>query len=46
MNWSIDASRKRYNLSGWSDGYFDINDKGHLLARLQNRVGPRWWLCW
>ena len=36
MNWSIDASRKRYNLSGWSDGYFDINDKGHLLARLQN----------
>jgi arginine decarboxylase len=36
MNWSIDASRKRYNLSGWSDGYFDINERGHLLARLQN----------
>ena len=36
MNWSIDASRKRYNLSGWSDGYFDINQRGHLVARLQN----------
>ena len=34
MNWSIDLSRKRYNLSGWSDGYFDVNSKGHLLARL------------
>ncbi|MDT8386684.1 MAG: biosynthetic arginine decarboxylase [Thiogranum sp.] len=34
MNWSIEASRKRYNLSGWSDGYFDVNDRGNLLLRL------------
>jgi len=34
MNWSIDLSRKRYNLSGWSDGYFDVNRKGHLATRL------------
>ncbi|MCO6414543.1 MAG: biosynthetic arginine decarboxylase [Thiogranum sp.] len=39
MSWSIDSSRKRYNLEGWSDGYFDINDKGHLLARLRRDGG-------
>ncbi|GMQ89157.1 MAG: arginine decarboxylase [Gammaproteobacteria bacterium] len=35
MNWSIDLSRERYNLPGWSDGYFDINPQGHLTVRLQ-----------
>ncbi len=35
MNWSIDLSRERYNLPGWSDGYFDINQQGHLTVRLQ-----------
>ncbi|MFQ5644236.1 MAG: biosynthetic arginine decarboxylase [Thiogranum sp.] len=34
MNWSIDSSRERYNLPGWSDGYFDINRQGHLTVRL------------
>ena len=35
MNWSIDLSRERYNLHGWSDGYFDINQQGHLTVRLE-----------
>jgi arginine decarboxylase len=35
MNWSIDLSRERYNLHGWSDGYFDINQQGHLTVRLK-----------
>ncbi len=34
MNWSIDASRERYHLRGWGDGYFDINRHGHLTVRL------------
>ncbi|MGD2075210.1 MAG: biosynthetic arginine decarboxylase [Gammaproteobacteria bacterium] len=36
MNWSIHAARERYNLSGWSEGYFDISERGHLLARLEH----------
>jgi arginine decarboxylase len=33
MNWSIDQARECYNLSGWSDGYIDINAAGHLVVR-------------
>lgn len=33
MNWSIDDSRELYNITHWSDGYFDVNDKGELIAR-------------
>jgi arginine decarboxylase len=33
MSWTIEQSRQRYNLSGWSDGYFDINAEGHLVVR-------------
>lgn len=32
MNWSIHHSRNRYNLHGWGDGYFDVNDQGHLTV--------------
>ncbi len=31
---SIDAARRRYNLPGWSAGYFDVNARGHLVARI------------
>ena len=31
---SIDAARQRYNLPGWSSGYFDVNAQGHLFARI------------
>ncbi|HED18052.1 MAG TPA: biosynthetic arginine decarboxylase, partial [Gammaproteobacteria bacterium] len=35
MNWSIDLSRKCYNVPGWSDGHFDINQQGHVTVRLE-----------
>jgi len=31
--WDLDAARSTYNLPHWSDGYFDVNAKGHLVAR-------------
>jgi arginine decarboxylase len=31
--WSIDAARTLYNVHGWGSGFFDINDKGHVVVR-------------
>src|SRR5829696_2340146 len=31
--WTIDAARTLYNVEGWGIGYFDINDKGHVVVR-------------
>jgi arginine decarboxylase len=31
--WSIDSARALYNLEGWGVGYFDINDRGHVIVR-------------
>lgn len=31
--WDIDKSRDLYNIAVWSNGYFDINEQGHLVAR-------------
>jgi arginine decarboxylase len=33
MNWSIDAARRRYNIAAWSSGYFDLNERGQVVAR-------------
>jgi arginine decarboxylase len=33
MNWTSADARRQYNLPGWSGGYFDVGDDGHLLAR-------------
>jgi len=30
--WSIGESRKTYNITHWSGGYFDINEAGHVTA--------------
>ncbi len=32
MQWNIEAARTVYNVSHWSDGYFDINQQGCLEA--------------
>lgn len=32
-SWSIEAARALYNVEGWGDGYFDINEKGHVVVR-------------
>ncbi len=34
---NIEAARQRYNLPGWSNGYFDVNERGHLFARIPAR---------
>ncbi len=31
--WTIEAARALYNIEGWGDRYFDINDKGHVVVR-------------
>ena len=31
--WSVESSRKLYNTAGWGDGYFSVNDDGHLVVR-------------
>ncbi len=31
--WSIEAARELYNIKGWGAGYFDINDRGHVIVR-------------
>jgi arginine decarboxylase len=33
QTWSIEAARALYNVEGWGDGYFDINEKGHVIVR-------------
>jgi len=30
--WNITNARDTYSIKHWSDGYFDINDAGHLIA--------------
>ncbi|MDH5301111.1 MAG: biosynthetic arginine decarboxylase [Gammaproteobacteria bacterium] len=37
-NWTIDDAREAYNIAHWGDGYFDINDAGHVMVR--NRQLP------
>ncbi|MEW5757820.1 MAG: biosynthetic arginine decarboxylase [Pseudomonadota bacterium] len=32
-DWNIQKSRDLYNIPHWSGGYFDINARGHLVAR-------------
>ena len=31
-NWSIEQARELYNIVRWSDGFFDINEKGNIIA--------------
>jgi len=31
--WTIDAARELYNIEGWGAGYFDVNEKGHVVVR-------------
>lgn len=30
--WTVQQSRDLYNIAYWSDGFFDIDSKGHLIA--------------
>src|SRR6185312_9802098 len=31
--WTIEDSRTLYNVEGWGIGFFDINDRGHVVVR-------------
>jgi arginine decarboxylase len=31
--WSIEAARALYNIEGWGAGFFDVNEKGHVVVR-------------
>ena len=31
--WNIQKARDLYNVTHWGNGYFDINERGHLIAR-------------
>ena len=39
MSWSIAQSREIYNIAHWGNGYFDINEAGHVIARPDPRAG-------
>src|SRR5687768_9126345 len=31
--WTVQDSKELYNVEGWGVGYFDVNDKGHVIVR-------------
>ena len=31
--WSIDSARALYNVEGWGAGFFDVNERGHVIVR-------------
>ncbi len=31
--WSIQRAKELYNVDGWGAGFFDVNDKGHVIVR-------------
>ena len=37
-DWTIDSARATYNIAYWGNGYFDINDLGHVIARPDPRA--------
>ena len=37
-DWTIDKARDTYNIAYWGNGYFDINDHGHVVARPNPRT--------
>ncbi len=39
-HWNIDKSRSLYGIDNWGAGYFDVNEKGHIVVRPANNTGP------
>jgi arginine decarboxylase len=31
--WSIESSKSLYNVEGWGAGFFDVNERGHVVVR-------------
>ncbi|ROR34311.1 biosynthetic arginine decarboxylase [Inmirania thermothiophila] len=38
--WDIAAARRTYNLAHWGEGYFDVDERGHLVVRPLGPEGP------
>lgn len=39
--WTIEKSKELYNIDGWGIGYFNVNNKGHVVVRPgQDDSGP------
>ncbi len=39
--WTIQQARDTYNIAHWGNGYFDINDRGHVVAYVgQTEIRP------
>jgi arginine decarboxylase len=37
--WTIEQARHTYSISHWSDGYFDVNAEGQIIAQPQGAAG-------
>jgi len=39
-DWSLDRARRTWSIPHWSEGYFDVDDGGHMVARPLRDAGP------
>ena len=37
--WRIEDSEELYNINGWGNGYFSINEKGHVQVTPYKQLG-------
>src|SRR5688572_15168407 len=39
--WTVESARSLYNIEGWGIGFFDINEAGHVVVRLDREKTDR-----
>jgi arginine decarboxylase len=39
--WNIERARKTYSIPHWSDGYFDVDERGRVIVSPKGVQGPR-----
>lgn len=39
-DWSLDHARRTYSIPHWADGYFDVDQAGHMVVRPTGAGGP------
>src|SRR5688500_10274180 len=39
--WTVDRSRELYGIQDWGNGYFEINERGHVTVRPRQAPGPQ-----
>jgi len=37
QSWSISQAREFYNIPIWSEGYYDVNSHGHIVAKIDSQ---------